>query len=84
MHRCDRIVTVGGRRLESKGALDILQHCGGRLLQMPTVRSPCTFEWPRNGHMPAPGLPMLPRNSSRLAICWTFEVPERCWVTPMP
>ncbi len=28
---------------------------------MPTVRSPCTFEWPRSGQMPAPSRPMLPR-----------------------
>ncbi len=51
---------------------------------MPTVRSPCTLLWPRNGQMPAPGLPMLPRIRSRLAICWTFSVPWRCWVMPMP
>src|SRR5471032_1574103 len=25
---------------------------------MPTVRWPCTFEWPRTGQMPAPGLPI--------------------------
>ena len=35
----------------------------------PMVRSPCTFEWPRTGQMPAPGLPILPRISSRFAIC---------------
>ena len=37
---------------------------------MPTVRWPCTLEWPRTGQMPAPGLPILPRSSSRLtSIC---------------
>ncbi len=51
---------------------------------MPTVRWPCTFEWPRTGQMPAPGLPILPRNSSRLTIIVTFCTPLRCWVRPMP
>ena len=32
----------------------------GSFSQMPIVRSPCTLEWPRTGHSPAPGLPMLP------------------------
>ena len=34
--------------------------CAGGRSQMPIVRSPCTLEWPRTGHSPAPGLPMLP------------------------
>ena len=35
---------------------------------MPIVLSPCTFEWPRTGQVPAPGLPMLPRTKSKLTI----------------
>src|SRR5258707_1329116 len=42
---------------------------------MPTVRSPCTFEWPRSGEMPAPLRPILPRSINRLAICCTLPVP---------
>ncbi len=33
---------------------------------MPTVRSPCTLEWPRSGQMPAPGLPILPRMQQQI------------------
>ncbi|MNI45256.1 hypothetical protein D3C73_996750 [compost metagenome] len=51
---------------------------------MPTLRLPCTLECPRNGQMPAPGLPKLPRISSNAAICCTFCVPRACWVIPMP
>src|SRR6202035_5725675 len=43
---------------------------------MPIVRSPCTFEWPRTGQIPAPGLPKLPRSSSKFSICCTFAVPR--------
>jgi len=51
---------------------------------IPTVRWPWTFEWPRTGKMPAPGLPMLPRMSSKLLSIWIARTPERCCVRPMP
>ena len=51
--------------------------------QMPIVRSPCTLEWPRTGHSPAPGRPMLPRSSSRLTISWMVATASRCWVRPI-
>ncbi|MNM95798.1 hypothetical protein D3C81_1082570 [compost metagenome] len=50
---------------------------------MPMVRSPCTLLWPRTGHRPAPGRPMLPRSSIRLAISWMVATEWRCWVMPM-
>ena len=33
---------------------------------MPTVRWPCTLEWPRIGSTPAPGLPILPRMQQQI------------------
>ena len=51
---------------------------------MPTVRWPCTLEWPRIGHTPAPGLPMLPRSSSRFVTMWIACTPATCCVRPMP
>ena len=51
---------------------------------IPTVRSPWTFECPRTGQMPAPGLPILPRKNNRFTSCCTLSVPSRCWVMPMP
>lgn len=51
---------------------------------MPTVRCPCTFEWPRTGQMPAPGLPIFPRNKRKLTSICTFSTPLRCCVRPMP
>ena len=56
--------------------------CGGRS-QMPIVRSPCTLEWPRTGHSPAPGLPMLPCSSATLAISLIVATALRCWVMPI-
>ncbi len=50
---------------------------------MPIVRSPCTFECPRTGQAPAPGLPKLPPTSSRLTSIWIVATASRCWVMPM-
>ena len=81
----DGVMAVCARRLEAEGALDAVeQRRSFGFSVMPTVRSPCTLEWPRSGQMPAPGLPILPRSISRLAICCTLPVPCRCWVMPMP
>ena len=51
--------------------------------QMPMVRSPCTLLCPRMGEAPAPGLPMLPRSSSRLMISLMVATPFFCCVMPM-
>ncbi len=51
---------------------------------MPTVRWPCTLEWPRTAQMLAPGLPTLPRSKARLHTMWTFCTPITCCVRPMP
>ena len=51
---------------------------------IPTVRSPCTLEWPRTGHRPAPSLPTLPFRRHRLASCWILWAPCLCCVRPMP
>ena len=45
---------------------------------IPTVRWACTFEWPRTGQIPAPGLPILPRISRRLTNICTVSTPARC------
>ncbi len=45
------------RRVEAEYLLHAVQVGRLRLSSMPTVRSPCTLEWPRIGPMPAPGLP---------------------------
>src|SRR5438105_4483823 len=44
---------------------------------MPTVRWPCTFEWPRTGPIPAPGQPILPSNSRKLTTILTDSTPLR-------
>ena len=41
----------------------------------PTEPIPCTFECPRIGMSPAPGLPTMPRSSARLPIACTFSTP---------
>ena len=56
--------------------------CAGIFSQIPTVRLPCTFEWPRSGAVPAPGLPMLPVSSSVFTISRIVYTASRCWVTP--
>ena len=56
----------------------------GGFSQIIIVRSPCTLLCPRTGHRPAPGRPMLPRSSIRLAIMWMVATECRCWVMPMP
>ena len=50
---------------------------------MPIVRSPCTLEWPRTGHRPAPGRPMLPRRSMKLTISWIVRTACLCCVRPI-
>jgi len=50
---------------------------------MPIVRSPCTLEWPRTGHAPAPGLPIIPRSNSTLTISRMVGTALRCWVRPI-
>ena len=57
--------------------------CAGGRSQMPMVRSPCTLEWPRTGHSPAPGLPMLPCSSATLTISLMVATALRCWVMPI-
>ena len=51
--------------------------------QMPIVRSPCTFEWPRTQQAPAPGRPMWPPSSRRLSTAETLSTPLRCCVRPI-
>ncbi|KAF0963130.1 hypothetical protein MLGJGCBP_03739 [Rhodococcus sp. T7] len=55
----------------------------GIFSQMPIVRSPWTFEWPRTGHTPAPGLPIIPCSSSRFTASWMVATPWVCWVNPI-
>ncbi len=50
---------------------------------MPIVRSPCTLEWPRTGHTPAPGRPMLPRRRRKLTISRIIGTECLCWVSPI-
>ncbi len=57
--------------------------CSGARSQMPIVRSPCTLEWPRTGHRPAPGLPMLPCSSATLTNSLIVATELRCWVMPI-
>ncbi|SLJ56936.1 Uncharacterised protein [Mycobacteroides abscessus subsp. abscessus] len=55
----------------------------GIFSQMPIVRSPCTLECPRTGHRPAPGLPIMPRISSRLVASSMVATACLCWVNPI-
>ena len=55
----------------------------GTFSQMPMVRSPCTLEWPRTGHRPAPGLPMLPWRKATLTNSLIVATALRCWVMPI-
>ena len=55
----------------------------GSFSQMPIVRSPWTLEWPRTGHRPAPGLPMLPCNRVTLTISLMVATAFLCWVMPI-
>jgi hypothetical protein len=55
----------------------------GIFSQIPIVRSPWTLEWPRTGHTPAPGLPIIPRSSSRLVSSEIIATACRCWVNPI-
>ena len=59
------------------------RNVSGIFSQMPIVRSPCTFECPRTGHTPAPGLPIMPRISSRLVASPMVATACRCWVSPI-
>ena len=71
--RLEAELVAAGRRAGRRAAFS----------QTPMVRSPCTLEWPRTGHSPAPGLPMLPRRSSRLVISWIVATAPWCWVRPI-
>ncbi len=55
----------------------------GGLSQIPIVRSPWTLEWPRTGHRPAPGRPMLPCSRATLTNSLIVLTALRCWVMPM-
>ncbi|SHV88684.1 Uncharacterised protein [Mycobacteroides abscessus subsp. abscessus] len=55
----------------------------GIFSQIPMVRSPWTFEWPRTGHTPAPGLPIMPRINSRFVASPMVATACRCWVSPI-
>ena len=55
----------------------------GIFSQIPIVRSPWTFECPRTGHTPAPGLPIMPCSSSRFTASWMVATPWVCWVNPI-
>jgi hypothetical protein len=59
---CSRGLTIPNR--ESNAA----KNFSGIFSQMPIVRSPRTLKWPRTGQRPAPGLPIMPRTNSTLAI----------------
>jgi hypothetical protein len=57
VHRLDRlhrVEAVRARRLEVELARERVEEGGVGRSQMPIVRSPCTFEWPRTGQTPAP------------------------------
>ena len=71
----------GGSKPNS--ALRESRKCAGGFSQMPMVRSPWTLEWPRTGHRPAPGLPMLPCSSATLVISLIVATALRCWVMPI-
>ncbi|MNH17933.1 hypothetical protein D3C79_776220 [compost metagenome] len=74
--------SVGGLKPNTCSILP--RNSGEGFSVMPTVRLPCTLEWPRSGQIPAPGLPKLPRNNSRSQIRRTLAVPSLCWVMPIP
>ncbi len=87
LHRFERrgdAIAFVARRLEAIELAQLVERRELGLSVMPTVRCPCTFEWPRTGQMPAPALPMLPRSSSRFTSICTFCVPPTCCVSPMP
>ena len=79
--RVSRPCSRGGSKPNSSRSAS--RKASGSRSQMPMVRSPCTLEWPRTGHRPAPGLPMLPAAGSRLTISWTVATALRCWVMPI-
>ncbi len=50
---------------------------------MPIVRSPCTFEWPRTGNRPAPGLPTMPCRNATFTNSLIVLTALWCWVMPI-
>ena len=50
---------------------------------IPTVLSPCTFEWPLTGHGPEPSLPISPFRSKTFMISRMVFTEFLCWVIPM-
>src|SRR5258705_7583533 len=75
LDRFDRVVALlrGGSNPKTRASPFRSASFGTSVI--PTVRSPCTLEWPRSGEMPAPLRPILPRSINRLAICCTLPVP---------
>ena len=77
------VVPVLARRLEAELSRSESRKRSGGFSQMPIVRSPCTLEWPRTGHSPAPGLPMLPWSRARFTNSLIVATALRCWVIPI-
>ena len=80
----DRVEATLARRVKAELLSEWSSGTSSGFSVMPTVRWPWTFECPRTGKMPAPGLPMLPRISSKLLSIWIASTPDRCCVRPMP
>src|SRR5579871_4738812 len=59
-HRCEPLLA---RRFEPVQLLQLVKWCELRFFSNSDGSLSLTFEWPRTGQMPAPGLPMLPRSS---------------------
>ncbi len=55
----------------------------GGFSQIPMLRSPCTFECPRTGQRPAPGLPIMPWSRAMLTNSLIVATALRCWVMPI-
>ena len=79
--RCRGRARAAGRTPSSRPRRS--SHASGIFSQMPIVRSPCTLEWPRTGHAPAPGLPIIPRSSRKSTIACTLSTAFTCCVSPM-
>ena len=63
----DRVHALLARRLEAELLGELVErHEFSGFSAMPTVRWPCTLEWPRTGEMPVPSRPMLPLSSMQI------------------